>query len=496
MRKKITTVILVFWLFMTGWLVRFEAFPGFFAHTLDGYKAVFRDTPLVLDSWMKIKFLGDVVGYSQTRIDTQEEDSEQQYIVSSRTQMDLNVMGQRRRVITTLNAALDALYRLQSFRFALSSRGYAARVKGDRAEGNRFDVTFSTESGSQSLEVKIPDDVVIYSPMTEMALSKLRPGQQRVLRTFDPVSLSVLNLRVRATAREGIRVGEEEVETTKLVVDYNGLEIASWVDGSGQLVKQETPFGWVMEACSSEEALSATAHSKPHDILGALSVPCVGAIDAPRRSRELTLKLTGFPLEPSRLNTSRQSVLSQDGTEVVLRLTGASAPAEEAARIPEGAEWSEYLQATPFIQKDDPAVRRQAERIIAGARSPLDKARAIGSWVYENVTKNPTVSLPSTREVLRVMEGDCNEHTYLFVGLARAAGLPARIHVGLVYLDGAFFYHAWPAVYVGEWLEMDPTLGQHEVDATHITLLTGELQQQMQLAGMVGRLRTEVVESY
>ncbi len=74
-------------------------------------------------------------------------------------------------------------------------------------------------------------------------------------------------------------------------------------------------------------------------------------------------------------------------------------------------------------------------------------------------------SLPSAAEVLRTRVGDCNEHTALFVALARAAGLPARIAVGLVYLRGGFYYHAWPEVYVEErgrglWLPVDPTLNQ------------------------------------
>ena len=64
--------------------------------------------------------------------------------------------------------------------------------------------------------------------------------------------------------------------------------------------------------------------------------------------------------------------------------------------------------------------------------------------------KKPTVSLPSAREVLRTKVGDCNEHTALYVAMARSLGLPARIAVGLAYSRGAFYYHAWPEVYIDE----------------------------------------------
>ena len=50
--------------------------------------------------------------------------------------------------------------------------------------------------------------------------------------------------------------------------------------------------------------------------------------------------------------------------------------------------------------------------------------------------------------MLRTKVGDCNEHTALYVAMARALGIPARIAVGLVYIHGAFYYHAWPEVYL------------------------------------------------
>jgi transglutaminase-like putative cysteine protease len=58
------------------------------------------------------------------------------------------------------------------------------------------------------------------------------------------------------------------------------------------------------------------------------------------------------------------------------------------------------------------------------------------------------VSLPSAREVLRTRVGDCNEHTVLYVAMARALGMPAPIAVGLVFVYGAFYDHAWPEVYL------------------------------------------------
>jgi transglutaminase-like putative cysteine protease len=102
--------------------------------------------------------------------------------------------------------------------------------------------------------------------------------------------------------------------------------------------------------------------------------------------------------------------------------------------------------------------------------------------------------------VLRTKVGDCNEHTALYVAMARALGIPARIAVGLVYIHGAFYYHAWPEVYLAEpdgrglWLPVDPTLNQFPADATHLRLVRGGLDKQTAILPLIGRLKIDVLD--
>jgi transglutaminase-like putative cysteine protease len=96
--------------------------------------------------------------------------------------------------------------------------------------------------------------------------------------------------------------------------------------------------------------------------------------------------------------------------------------------------------------------------------------------------------------------GDCNEHTALYVALARAAGIPSRIAVGLVHVRGAFYYHAWPEVYLagpagrGAWWPVDPTFDQFPADATHVRLTRGGLDRQAALTQVLGRLKIDILE--
>ncbi|MBI4542727.1 MAG: transglutaminase domain-containing protein, partial [Gemmatimonadetes bacterium] len=135
----------------------------------------------------------------------------------------------------------------------------------------------------------------------------------------------------------------------------------------------------------------------------------------------------------------------------------------------------------------------QARRIVGRERRAGLVAGLLTAWVYDNLEKRVTVSVPSAARVLEDRRGDCNEHTVLYVALARALGLPARTAAGVVYLRGRFYFHAWPEVWLGEWVAVDPTLGQFPADAAHLRFVVGGLARQVELIRLIGRLQLAVV---
>ena len=85
--------------------------------------------------------------------------------------------------------------------------------------------------------------------------------------------------------------------------------------------------------------------------------------------------------------------------------------------------------------------------------------------------------------------------------MARSAGIPSRIAVGLVYVHGAFYYHAWPEVYIGDeaknrglWLPVDPTLNEFPADATHVRLTRGGLDKQVAILPLIGKLKIAMLD--
>ena len=135
-----------------------------------------------------------------------------------------------------------------------------------------------------------------------------------------------------------------------------------------------------------------------------------------------------------------------------------------------------------------------AREIVKQVSDPFMAAKMILGWVFENLEKTPVVSIPDAKEILKYKKGDCNEHATVLAALLRAVGVPARIVVGLVYKDGRFYYHAWNEAYINKWISMDATLKQMPVDATHIKLINGGIEKQLQIVGIIGALEFTILD--
>ena len=107
------------------------------------------------------------------------------------------------------------------------------------------------------------------------------------------------------------------------------------------------------------------------------------------------------------------------------------------------ADLAGYLKPTALIPLDG-IVKRTADAIVKGQTSELGKARAIYDWIVENTVRDPAVEgcgLGDIRGMLEMknLSGKCADLNALFVGLARASGLPARDLYGLRVAPSAQF---------------------------------------------------------
>jgi transglutaminase-like putative cysteine protease len=203
------------------------------------------------------------------------------------------------------------------------------------------------------------------------------------------------------------------------------------------------------------------------------------------------VRLTHADLRGFELASLRQSL--RGDTLTVRREADAALSA--GYQLPDGGRRAqpELTMAEPLVQSTHPEIRRLAARLARGQRDPRIVAERINRWVHDSLEKKITVGVPSALQVLRARSGDCNEHAQLFVALARAAGIPARVVAGLAFIAGKFYYHAWPEVFLADWVAVDPTFGQFPADAAHLRFVIGGLGRQAELIRLMGRLQIEVL---
>src|SRR5690606_32935963 len=114
-------------------------------------------------------------------------------------------------------------------------------------------------------------------------------------------------------------------------------------------------------------------------------------------------------------------------------------PAREDA-----ATLAHALRATSLIPIDG-IVRETALKAVGNARTDEDKVRRLYDWVVTNSWREPAVRGCGEGDIKTMLEtgdlgGKCADINALFVGLCRAAGVPARDVYGLRLAPSAFGY--------------------------------------------------------
>jgi transglutaminase-like putative cysteine protease len=108
------------------------------------------------------------------------------------------------------------------------------------------------------------------------------------------------------------------------------------------------------------------------------------------------------------------------------------------------AERKLYLAATELIPTGG-IVKETSDKIAKGAKTDIEKARVIYEWVVENTFRDAKVRGCGIGDIASMLEsgnlgGKCADINALYVGLARAAGLPARDVYGLRVAPSKFGY--------------------------------------------------------
>jgi len=482
MKKTLPLIIFGFlWIVSIGWFGYQKAGCQKPIVTLPG------DTTAYKEVWHGIYFSGQKAGYSVTVSQSLGGGGRQ---VSNRAFLRINMMDTPQQIKTVTSYQLDRNFYLQDFDFVME--GAAEINVHGRVNGKQLDIVVTTGGQKQKQSIRLDGPVYLPDAIEPMIANKsIKKGSKYNFSTFDPTSLSLQPAVIEVQAQESLKIGNRSHWATKLSLDMAGTTSTIWVDSAGNTLKENGPLGITLIREPKETALQIPSDDNGIDLLTQLSVPVTGSsLDQPRDAKMLKIKISGLDISRMDIAGGRQQI-TDAGQQIVTitqeRMDGLNDILPDSLK--------KYLEPTALIQSDDNRIKGTAKMIIGKRSGNWEKALAISQWVNKNLAKQMTVSLPSAVEVLLSRRGDCNEHATLFAALARAAGIPAKLCLGVVYMDGRFYYHAWNAVYCGKWIELDPTFGLNPADAARLRIIEGDLSQQNRLLPALGNLKIEILES-
>ncbi len=433
--------------------------------------------------WLANYIADQRVGYSVYRMDKTRDG----FRFESSVRMTLAMAGKTQRVTSSSEANTGPDLALRDFEFNFGSQERSFKVTG-LVTGNELRIV--PAGGSQRI-VKIERQVFPVAALGRLVhVRKLSADSVYRVPVFDAAVLDVVPAEVRVMGREKKTVAGREYDCTKVVTKMARLEVTSWVDDDGMVVIETSPPNMRSERVDPKTILADESGEARVDVLTMFRVPADTNIVEPGSVSRLKVAVTGIDPKEYDLIGPGQKLVSE--SPLVVEVSTVAAP-DSPVSLPVSGQ-PEFLKPSVSMSCDDGAIRAKAAEVVGQEADGVAAARKLVSWVFTVVEKQATASFPTALDVLKTMKGDCNEHAVLLGALARAAGIPARIAVGLVYMDGAFYYHAWNEVWLGRWVPVDATFGEFPASAVRLRLAEGELSKQAEILGVVGNVGIKVLE--
>ncbi len=439
------------------------------------------------DSWMNIIQKGRKIGFSHSVLSKKDDG----YNLHETVYMKINTMGMIQDINLDTQADLNSDFTLRTFDFILSSGRFEFKAKGT-VSGDILSI-YTEDSGTpRKVDIPVKNKPYMVAGVVDAALAAgLKEGELITFDIFDPATMSQESVLLKVGAREEISIGGVRQTAVKMLLSFKGTKQDLWIGEKGEILKEQGMLGISLEKTTREEALSGLTLQASEDLTKIASVPSNIILENPEKLSVLKVKIEGIELESLKLNDERQTL---ENTALEIKKESLSDLPEQGGVDKRDLRLISYLKPSTFIQSDNGKILSVVVNTVNPTDTPLVKTRKLMNWINANIKKRPVISLPDAISTLENRAGDCNEHAMLMAALARAAGIPAKVEAGLVYLNGRFYYHAWNLLYLGKWIAVDSLFNQMPADVTHIRFSTGGQKEQLDLMGIIGNVKIKVLE--
>jgi hypothetical protein len=408
--------------------------------------------------------------------------------VESRLQIVLNRLGTRVEMASASSTEESTEGRLRKAGVELKM---SSQVTSTTAEVGEGVVRIRSGAGGQSFDRTAEFSGELTGPeglrrLTAKHLAK--PGDVVEVQTFSPELVAIATVKRTAVKTETITSEGREVPALRVEEQISGYpsKRTLWLDAEGRLIASEEtgPFGMMRafraDAATARKTVEAGG-DLPAEAYTATIVRTQIRLPEPRRVEWLRLRLLhrnpdlGWP----DFERPGQKVVEKAPRELILEISrprpvhglGFPVPVTDANR--------EFLEPNAYIQSTDPELRAEVQRLVGGEKDLFRAALALERAVAESMQMDLGIAAAPSVEIFKNRRGTCVAYATLLTTMARAAGIPARLVMGYVYVDGMFGGHAWTEVLAGDqWLPLDAAVvAAGTADAARFAFVTSSLRE-------------------
>src|SRR3989304_5352976 len=426
---------------------------------------------IISDKWMGIYFKGSKLGFTNSVIF----EGKDGYKIISKAIIKMKALGEVQETSFSQECYLTKDLRTMGFESLNQIAGHRQKISAI-VKGDKLHMEIASAGAVSKRTIDFDKDTHLAGAL-ELVITKLglKVGKKYNIKIFMEPIQAIVPLQIEIKRKEKIEIEGIEKDVYYLEEKFKELSAGIWITEDGEVIKEI---------------------KEPHNVkrlrLKLKNISNPNIIIEDQRQKVLKKSEVG----------SQESGVRRNTYDVEMEIKTESQKPSAFSLQPSAI--SKYLEDTPEIQSNNIEIKKKALEIVGEESDPrlkhsgpslLSKALKINKWVYDYLDKKP-VDTFSAVDALKSKEGECQSPSNLFAALSRASGIPTKIVAGIVYSEdyNGFLYHAWPEVYMGEWIALDPTLGEDEVDATHIKLVEGGWEEQLKLLHYIGKVGIEIIE--
>jgi Transglutaminase-like superfamily len=349
--------------------------------------------------------------------------------------------------------------------------------------GQAAHITTTVSGRSYDRQLQFQGSLLGPDAAKRLAVQRLRvTGDALTYQTFSPQLAGVVTISDTVVSAADTVAGTTAVKVEQRM---SGMPAPStvWLDPSGWMVREivPSPLGEIeaLRLPPGGAAPAVIGAALPSEAFTRSIVSSNVRLPQQRLIQAITLKIVardaglGWP----DFSADNQTVLEKTPKYVVLQVRKIEPKAAAVRPTSYGAQFEPSLTPNALLQSDDPEVRRIAGTVVKNQGNPWSAALALQRWTAANMRFDLGIAVVPASEVAMDRRGTCFGYSVLLGALARAAGIPSRVRIGLVYAGGIWGGHAWDEVLVGgRWTPIDAALyAPGSADAARFSVVTSSL---------------------